>query len=116
MIPPGKGFAKQIRAAVEDEVEVRHDQQPIDIRWAQLVDESFIEFDHSQRTIKLNARYRAAILGNRSGSLNDAPTLKALIYLLGQEVFEGEYFGARDKDNIDLWTEILTAAAKSERR
>lgn len=116
MIPPGRGFSRQVRSAIEDEVPLREDEQAIDIRWGHIDGDSFIEFDHSQRLIKLNSNYRSVILGNRSGSLNDAPTLKALIYLLGEQVFEGEYFGARDKDNVELWAEILTAAAKSERK
>lgn len=116
MLPPGRGFAKQVKATIEDEVPLRSDEKPIDVRWVTLVDDSFIEFDHEERCIKLNSRYRQAVLGNRNGSLNDVPIVKALLYLLGEEVFGGDYLGPRDKDNIDLWTDVLTAAAKSERR
>jgi hypothetical protein len=29
-----------------------------------------------------------------------------------EQAFTGEYLGARDRDNIELWQEILAAAAK----
>ena len=62
------------------------------------------------RTLWLNVKYRGTASGERR-SVNDAPLLKALLYLLVEDVFKGEYLGARDKDNIELWQEILTAAA-----
>jgi hypothetical protein len=46
--------------------------------------------------------------------VNDTPLLKALLYLLIEDVFEGEHLGPKDKDNIELWQEVLTAAAKDE--
>ena len=30
------------------------------------------------------------------------------------EVFRGAYLGARDKDNLEMWQQILTTAAKTE--
>jgi hypothetical protein len=33
---------------------------------------------------------------------------------LTQEVFKGSYLGVRDKDSIDLWQQVLTAAARAE--
>ena len=37
-----------------------------------------------------------------------------MLYLLTQEVFKGSYLGPRDKDSIDLWQQVLTAAARAE--
>jgi hypothetical protein len=71
------------------------------------------EIDRDSRTLRLNIKYRSAAPGERH-SVNDAPLLKALLYLLMEDVFKGDYLGARDKDNIDLWQEILTIAAASE--
>jgi hypothetical protein len=31
-----------------------------------------------------------------------------------EDLFRGAYLGAKDKDNIELWQAILTAAARSE--
>ena len=75
--------------------------------------DKFFEVDQDSRTLWLNIKYRGAASGERH-SVNDAPLLKALLYLLVEDVFKGEYLGARDKDNIELWQEILTTAAKTE--
>jgi hypothetical protein len=42
--------------------------------------------------------------------------VKSLLYLLVENVFEGEYLGSRDKDNIELWQTILTEAVQAERQ
>jgi hypothetical protein len=56
------------------------------------------------------------LLGGKHGGLNDLPLVKSLLYLLVANVFEGDYFGPRDKDNLDLWQTILTTAVQAERQ
>lgn len=116
MFPPGKGFAPGIRREIENEVPLIEDR-PIDIRWKKFDADrlDFFAIDRADRTLWLNERYRTIILGGRRGGLNDAPIVKALLYLLVEDVFQGEYLGTRDRDNIDLWQKVLTAAARSER-
>ena len=46
--------------------------------------------------------------------LNDAPVLKALMFLLTHDIFEGTNFGPKDKDDVALWQAILGAAAEAE--
>ena len=113
VIPPGKGFAPQLRRTIQDELPFLVGENPIDVRWARMNGDEFFEIDRDSRTLRLNIKYRSAASGERH-SVNDAPLLKALLYLLMEDVFKGEYLGARDKDNIDLWQEILTLAAASE--
>ena len=90
------------------------DEDPFDIRWRPIPGETFLEVDHDGRTLWLNKRYRPLFTRDDHGSLNDAPLLKGLLYLLTQEVFKGSYLGPRDKDSIDLWQQVLTAAARAE--
>ena len=78
-----------------------------------VVDEA-VKIDREQRTLWLNKRYRSLFTREEYGSLNDAPLLKTLLYLLTQEVFKGSYLGPRDKDSIDLWQQVLTAAGRLE--
>jgi hypothetical protein len=114
MIPPGKGFAPRLRRAIETEIPIISGEAPIDIRWTKISGNDLFQVDRDNRTLWLNNKYRGqAETGERHG-VNDAPLLKALLYLLVEDVFKGEYLGARDKDNIELWQEILTAAATSE--
>ena len=58
--------------------------------------DEFFEVDRDNRTLWLNVKYRGTALGERH-SVNDAPLLKALMYLLVEDVFKGDYLGARDK-------------------
>lgn len=112
-IPPGTGLDPRIRRAIHREVPMR-DDEPIQIRWAPLPAGQFFEVDRDDATLWLNKRYRAALAGGRSGSLNDFPVLKTLLYLVFEEVFEGQHLGSRDKDNIELWQDLLTCAADAE--
>jgi hypothetical protein len=113
-VPPGKGFHPALRRALDDELEYLPDEEPFDIRWKPIPGETFLEIDRERRTLWLNKRYRSLITRDNYGSLNDAPLLKSLLYLLTQELFKGSYLGPRDKDSIDLWQQILTAAARAE--
>lgn len=113
VIPPGKGFAPQLRRTIQDEVPFLLGEKAIDVRWTRMYNDEFFEIDRDNRTLWLNIKYRGAAAGERH-SVNDAPLLKALLYLLVEDIFKGDYLGPRDKDNIELWQEILTVAAKNE--
>ncbi|HLW80184.1 MAG TPA: ATP-binding protein [Terriglobia bacterium] len=113
-VAPGKGFHPNLRRALDDELEYLAGVDPFDIRWKDLDGDSFLEVDREHRTLWLNKRYRVAVTGYDRGALNDAPVLKVLLYLLTQEVFKGAWLGPRDKDNIELWQRVLTAAARAE--
>ena len=114
MVPPGKGFHPALRRALGDELEYLPDEDPFDIRWKPIPGETFLEVDRQRRILWLNKRYRLLLTGDDYGSLNDAPLLKGLLYLLVQEAFKGSYLGPRDKDSIDLWQQVLTAAVRVE--
>jgi hypothetical protein len=115
MIHPGRGFSPGLRGTIEREIPSAK-ADPIDIRWCDFDDDMFFDIDRDEQTIWLNKRYRKMLLGDRHGGLNDLPLIKTLIYLLMENVFNGDYLGSRDKDNIELWKSILTTAARAERR
>ncbi|WP_089155410.1 ATP-binding protein [Micromonospora sp. NBS 11-29] len=114
MLPPGKGFDPLLRRAISDEVPFVPGEDPIDIRWRRFQSLDLFAVDRENRTLWLNDHYRPAATGSGRGGLNDAPLMKALLYLLLEDTFEGEYLGAKDKDNIAMWQEILTSAARSQ--
>ncbi|MEV0606591.1 ATP-binding protein [Polymorphospora rubra] len=113
VIPPGKGINPRVVREIVDELP-QINAEPLNILWARFDHDNFFEVDRATMTLRLNNRYRAAVLGGRRGGLNDAPLLKTAIYLLMENVFQGVHLGTRDKDNVDLWQEILTAAARAE--
>jgi hypothetical protein len=114
VIPPGKGIDPRVRKAMQRELDFIPGEDPIEFRWARLASEQFFEIDRDTRTVRLNAAYRGSVLGDRRGGLNDAPLLKTLLFLLMEDAFKGDYLGARDKDNLAMWTAILGAAARAE--
>lgn len=115
VLPPGPGIAPGIKAALAEEYEFIRGGDPIEIRWDALDDETFFEVEKQGHLVRLNRRYRALLTGGGRGSLNDAPVVKALIYLLIESTMQGAHFGPRDRDNLSIWQAVLTAAAESEK-
>ncbi len=114
VVPPGRGFAPRVRKAVGRELEFLMGEEPIGIRWEDLGGDDFFHIDREEQTIWLNKAYRSAVIGDRNSGLNDAPLVKTLLYLLVENLFHGAFLGAKDRDNIELWSAILGAAAKAE--
>jgi hypothetical protein len=114
MLPPGKGLDPSVKRAIGEEIPFLAGEDPIDIRWRRSEGLDLFTVDRDNRTLWLNDRYRQVINGGTRGGLNDAPLVKALLYLLVEDVFQGEYLGVKDKDNVALWQEVLTAAARSQ--
>ncbi len=116
VLPPGKGLAPRVKKALARELEFVSGEEPVDIRWQTLSHWGFVEVDRNNRVLLLNARYREAVLLGKTAGANDAPLIKTLLFLLYEDIFRGMAFGAKDKDNVALWDEILTAAADAEYR
>ncbi|MFC8448530.1 ATP-binding protein [Kitasatospora sp. NPDC057223] len=114
VIAPGKGIAPSVRSAINEELTFLQGEDPIELVWRTLDEDVFFQLDRAGHIIVLNSRYRPAITGGRRGSLNDAPMVKTMLYLLLHKVFESEVQGAREKDNLQLWQNILIAAARTE--
>lgn len=112
-IRPAKGFSPKLRRAIADELEFLEGVDPIEIRWQRLPEGEFFDVDFCARTVWLNSRYREVLVPSRGG-LNDAPLIKALVYLLTRDLFDGEYLGSRDRDNMALWRAVLGAAIQQE--
>jgi hypothetical protein len=113
-LPPGSGFDPRVRTGIEREIPMKQDEQPLAVLWAPLGGDHFFHVDRDESTLWLNKRYRSALAGGRAGRLNDLPVIKTLLYVLMEEIFAGQNIGPRDKDNLDLWQELLTRAAKAE--
>ncbi|WP_419855951.1 ATP-binding protein [Candidatus Poriferisodalis sp.] len=114
VLPPGRGFAPRLRQAISTELSFIPGADPVSIRWQNLEDDQFFRINLDNQTIELNLNYRWAVNGGWAGSLNDAPLLKATIYLLVHDLFRGEYLGAKQKDNLELWNAVLMAAAEAQ--
>jgi hypothetical protein len=112
VIRPDKGVAPAVRARIATELSFI-DGDALNIKWKRMPADEFLDVDHPDKTLWLNSRYRPLFAPN-GGSLNDAPVVKALAFLLTHHVFEGQHLGSRDKDEIALWKSVLGAAAAVE--
>jgi hypothetical protein len=113
-VAPDKGFPRRLRNAIANELDYDETFGPVSIRWKKLRSGSFFDVDLPNRTVWLNNQYRKVLVSEGAGGLNDAPVIKALVYLLTRDVFMGQYLGSKDKDNIALWQAVLDAAVEAE--
>lgn len=111
-IRPDKGFSPAVRKAILSELEMI-DGISVKLQWTRMGEGEFMDVDMPEKTLWLNSRYRPLFTPSR-GSLNDAPVLKSLLYLLTHHIFEGQKLGARHKDEIALWKAVLGAAVVNE--
>ena len=89
-------------------------RRAVRIKWTRFDTDDFVHADRNTRTLWLNNRYRAAVLHGDSAGVNDAPLVKALLFLVFEDLFRGQAMGAKDKENQHFWNEVLTAAAVAE--
>jgi hypothetical protein len=113
-ISPDRGFAPKLRKIISRELPMI-EGEALGLQWRRMPEGEFLDVDLREKTLWLNSRYRALFAPER-GSLNDAPMMKALLYLLTHHVFEGQILGAKDRDEIALWKSVLGAAAMTEQQ
>lgn len=116
ILPPGQGLHPRVKRVLERETRLIEGEEPVRIRWRRMHGDDFVEFDRPQRTLWLNNRYRPAVLHGDNGGVNDAPLLKTLLFLIYEDLFRGQAMGAKDKENLHFWNEVLTTAAQAEER
>ena len=114
VLSPGAGLAPRVKRAISSELPLHEGRDPMEIRWKWLPGDDFFEVDRPQNILWLNSIYRKGLLAGRRGGLNDLPVIKALLYLLIEDIFRGTAYGPRDKDNVEIWQSVLTAAAQAE--
>ena len=115
VLEAGTGMPAKVRKAIQVEYPRDESRAALEIRWTDFYDgDEFFEVDRESNTLWLNKIYRKGMLAGRRGGVNDLPVVKALLFLLAEDVFRGAAFGPRDKDNAAAWQAVLTAAAKEE--
>ena len=87
MLPLGAGFDPKVRSAFTAHVPIKSHEKAVDIRWEWLPEDEFFYADRDERTLWLNKHYRQGLLGSRRAGLNDLPLVKALMFLLVENIF-----------------------------
>jgi hypothetical protein len=116
VLKPGSGIAPEVKAALADEYEFDEGREPLSVRWDRTREDVFFEIDKEANVVRLNKNYRSLFLGDDRAGLNDAPLIKALMYLLVEATMRGDMIGPRDKDNLSIWQAVLTAAAETQNK
>lgn len=112
VIAPDRGFAPAVRSQIEAELGLKK-SDTLSVRWTKVADGQFFDIDFGNSELLLNQRYRH-LFATEGSNLNDAPVIKALMFMLTHQIFEGTNLGPKDKDNIALWRAILGAAVEAE--
>ena len=112
LVTPRRGFSWRMLEAIEETV-TPAPVDSIEIRWRASLLDDLVEVDLEHRTLWLNSRYRR-LLGSGSGQADDAPLLKTLLLVLYSRFFEGTILGAREKEELAAWNELLTSAIAEE--
>ncbi|MFD7414625.1 ATP-binding protein [Kitasatospora purpeofusca] len=114
VIPPGKGLSPQVKRTIQEELPEKPGEDPIAFTWVSLPEDRFFELDRENRSIQLNKSHRDTLtMGQHSGS-NDAPVVKALLYLMVEELFGFTRWEKKRSDQLDYWNVILLAAASAQ--
>ncbi len=113
-IAPDRGFAPRLRRIIGRELPMI-EGEVLRLQWRKMPEGDFLDIDYADRILWLNSRYRT-LFAPEGGSLNDAPVMKAMLYLLTHHIFEGQYLGTKDRDEIALWKSVLGAAAVAEQQ
>ncbi|EYR63016.1 histidine kinase [Actinotalea ferrariae CF5-4] len=114
VVQPDRGFAEGVRRAIGEELDFHADEDPVEVRWKRLPTGTFFEIDRPLRTLWLNLLYRDLFSPGQKG-LNDAPLVKALMFLLAQDHFAGTQYSSAKRDEAAVWQAVLGAAAEEEK-
>jgi hypothetical protein len=110
---PGRGFAGGIRRRSASYLAgVKVPKEEINVLWSDLEREQFFSIDRVARNIVLNARYRGSILAGARASLNDAPLVKILIFLVLRDDLLRERESKRSNTRLGELNELIMLAIR----
>lgn len=110
---PGDGLPGSVKDAFDLHTEP-NDVFPIDVKWRVLPEGQVFKIDLDLHALVLNAKYREAVVGQRSLNVDDAPLVKSLLLLLLEDHFEGTGSGAKKKREDAAWQAIMLAAIRAQ--
>lgn len=82
------------------------------ICWKRMDSDVFFEIDRENETLFLNSRYRRVVLRGSSGSKNDAPLIKSLLFFLLADDFESQRITKKKKERLETMNAVLVSAVQ----
>ncbi len=114
VVAPEAGFPEDLLDAFSDAFTF-DDGDPVRVAWRVLARDKFFEVDLQSRALWINGRFRKELLGRRSYDNTDAPLIKALLYLLTQQMFQGTRHSHKQIEQMQAWQDVLVAAVTARR-
>jgi hypothetical protein len=112
---PGRGFGVAVRRKASTYLAgQKSPRTEVNIVWAKLPEDRFFRIDRSACNVVLNAMYRQVLLKGTSASLNDAPTIKILLFLLLRDDLLRERESKRFTARLEEINELLMLAVNEE--
>ena len=113
---PGRGFGSAVRNKGASCLASRKaPRRPINVLWSAVDENRFFEIDREEGNIVLNALYRKDVLSGQAASLNDAPVVKILLFLLLRDDLLRERESKRFMARLEEINELLMLAVQEER-
>src|SRR5699024_4314971 len=100
----------EVVSAVEATFRFRSDEPEISLGWRTLDAGRLFLFDHTARAVWLNAGYRRQLAGSTAGTVDDAPLLKAALYLLLEKHLSQSVLHQSTLEHIEAEQSVLAAA------
>jgi hypothetical protein len=110
---PGRGFGGAVRRRSAAYLAgVKAPRREINVLWMNLAADRFFDIDRDAGNIILNSQYRAAILCGARSSLNDAPVIKILVFLVLRDDLLRERESKRFTERLEEINELLMLAIR----
>lgn len=112
---PNGGVSPKLRAVIRNTVvDPGTEVRTMAFRWEKLADDQFFEVRPETGEIVLNAKWRNQVLQGKRPSKNDAPVVKALLYLLLRDELGRERMREESRRWLEMCQEILMKAVNNE--
>jgi len=113
---PGNGLPRPLRSKLRELLAGSARVREVDFEWGEVPEGEFFLIDKEEGKVVLNVRLRSALLEGKRASATDLPMLKTLLFLLLQDVVDGDKMGKRQREKVELVNTMLMETLKSMRR
>ncbi len=114
IVHASKGLAPSVRKVLEKSFAQSRNSSTVEIIWKQQRSERVFSINRSIPALILNSRYRKAISGSNSGSLNDAPTFKVMLLLLVNEALSAGHLSKKMNERITAYERVIRSTLKEK--
>jgi Histidine kinase-, DNA gyrase B-, and HSP90-like ATPase len=113
---PGAGLPSRLRKQLKGQLDADVSVEEVRLGWSDLPDNVFFKWDRDNLELRLNEKFRRAVLNGGRASAADAPLVKLLLFRsLREDLHRERLSSARQRDLTDLQAALVAAARQQER-